>query len=64
VGFSLDETMNVDALAPGCSADKSGSVQVGDYVHAVDGKPDLDPSQAKKAILGRQGDIHTPNCNR
>jgi len=64
VGFSLDETMNVDALAPGCSADKSGSVQVGDYVHAVDGKPDLDPSQAKKAILGRQGTYATISFRR
>ena len=46
VGFSLDECMTVDALAPGCSANKSGSVQVGDYVLAVDGKGHLSPTEA------------------
>jgi hypothetical protein len=35
VGFSLDSNMRIDALAPGCSADKSGNVLVGDYVVAV-----------------------------
>lgn len=64
VGFSLDEGMIVDALAPGCSADKSGSVQVGDYVAAVDGKTDLSPTQAKEMILGRQGTYATISFRR
>ena len=64
VGFSLDANMSIDALAPGCSADKSGSVQVGDYVVAVDGKSDLSPTQAKEMILGRQGTYTTISFRR
>jgi hypothetical protein len=56
--------MVVDALAPGCSADKSGSVQVGDYVAAVDGKTDLSPTHAKEMILGRQGTYATISFRR
>jgi len=64
VGFSLDEGMTVDALAPGCSADRSGSVQIGDYVAGVDGQTELSPTEAKELILGRQGTYTTINFRR
>ena len=64
VGFSLDANMCIDALAPGCSADKSGSVKVGDYVVAVEGNAELSPAQAKEMILGRQGTYTTISFRR
>ena len=64
VGFSVDGWLTVDALAPGCSADKSGSVQVGDRVVAVDGNADLTPDTAKDLILGRQGTYATISFKR
>jgi hypothetical protein len=64
VGFSLDSFLFVDSLAQGCSADKSGSVKVGDAVIAVDGKEELTHLQAKEMILGRQGTYTTISFRR
>lgn len=64
VGFSLDEGMTIDALAPGCSADRSGSCQVGDQVVSVDGQSELSAAEAKDLILGRQGTYTTISFRR
>lgn len=54
----------MDALAPGCSADRSGSVQIGDWVVGVDGRTELSAVEAKELILGRQGTYTTISFRR
>lgn len=56
--------MIVDALAPGCSADRSGSVQISDWVVGVDGRTELSAVEAKELILGRQGTYTTITFRR
>lgn len=43
----------VGGMTPGCSAEKSGNVAVGDEITAVDGVEELSVKQAKLCFLGR-----------
>ena len=56
---------------PGCSAEKSNNVQIGDEIVAVDGTESLTVPEAKQLMLGRWDNysarphsrthMHTPN---
>lgn len=55
-GVGLELTageLTVDGLTPGCSAEKSSSVMVGDEIIAVDGAENLTVQHAKQLMLGR-----------
>jgi hypothetical protein len=64
VGIELLGGLNVNSLSPGCSAEKSGNVQIGDEIVAVDGSEGLTVPQAKQMMLGRcvARVLHTPAC--
>jgi C-terminal processing protease CtpA/Prc len=56
--------MRVESLLPGCAAEKSGNIQVGDEIVAVDGEEGLDGARARARILGRQGTYSTITFRR
>jgi hypothetical protein len=56
--------LTVDALTPGCSAEKSGSVVAGDEIIAVDGAENLTVQHAKQLMMGRQGSYATVTFRR
>lgn len=65
VGLAIENpSLKVDDLIPGCSAEKSGAVQLGDEVLAVDGTEVLHAHHAKDLILGRQGTYATITFRR
>jgi C-terminal processing protease CtpA/Prc len=53
VGIEILGGLTVHSLTPGCSAEKSGNVELGDEICAVDGTENLTVPQAKQMMLGR-----------
>jgi hypothetical protein len=65
VGIELHKDhLTVTNLIIGCSADKSGSVILGDEITHIDGLMMTTTSQAKKKLLGKQGSYATVTLQR
>ena len=53
VGMSLDTSLVVKALLPGCSAEQCGCINLGDVVTAIDGNQIKSSSEALGWLMGR-----------
>jgi hypothetical protein len=55
VGIEILPGLEIRSLSQGWSADKSGTVKVGDEIAAIDGNEDLSADRARRLMSGRYG---------